>query len=139
MIVASGEIGVRAMMELCQRVLDGRGMPDEWKTSVIVTISKEKGGVMSCGSHREVKLLKLAMKIVERVLERRIRTLINLNKTQFEFMPGKATMNAIFIVRRMQEEYQKKDKKLYMCFVDMEKAFDRVSRKVMELTMRKKD
>ena len=30
-------------------------------------------------------------------------------------------MDAIFIVRRMQEEYQKKDKKLYMCFVDMEK------------------
>ena len=33
-------------------------------------------------------------------------------------------MDAIFIVRRMQEEYQKKDKKLYMmCFVDMEKSF----------------
>ena len=30
-------------------------------------------------------------------------------------------MDAIFIVKRMQEEYQKKDKKLYMCFVDMEK------------------
>ena len=29
MIVASGEIGVNVMMELCQRVLDGRGMPDE--------------------------------------------------------------------------------------------------------------
>ena len=38
----------------------------------------------------------------------------------------------------MQEEYQEKDKKLYMCFVDMEKAFDRVPRKVMEWTMRKK-
>ena len=35
MIVASGEVGVKVMMELCQRVLDGRGMPDEWKTSVI--------------------------------------------------------------------------------------------------------
>ena len=35
-------------------------------------------------------------------------------------------MDAIFIVRRMQEEYQKKDKKLYMCFVDMEKAFHRM-------------
>ena len=46
-------------------------------------------------------------------------------------------MDAIFIVR-MQEEYQKKDKKLYMCFVDMEKAFDRVPRKVMEWAMRKK-
>ena len=38
----------------------------------------------------------------------------------------------------MHEEYQKKDKKLYMCFVDMEKAFDRVPRKVMEWAMRKK-
>ena len=37
MIVASGEIGVKVMMELCQHVLDGRGMPDEWKTSVICT------------------------------------------------------------------------------------------------------
>ena len=46
-------------------------------------------------------------------------------------------MDAIFIVRRMQEEYQKKNKKLYMCFVDMEKAFDRVPRKVMEWAMRK--
>ena len=29
MIVTSGEIGVKVMMELCQRVFDGRGMPDE--------------------------------------------------------------------------------------------------------------
>ena len=28
MIVVSGEIGVKVMMELCQHVLDGRGMPD---------------------------------------------------------------------------------------------------------------
>ena len=138
MIVASGEIGVKVMMELCQCVLDGREMPDDWKTSVIVPIFKGKGDVMSCGSYRAVKLLEHAMKIVERVLERRIRTLINLNEMQFGFMPGKGTVDAIFIVKRMQEEYQKKDKKLYMCFVDMEKAFDRVSRKVMEWAMRKK-
>ena len=47
-------------------------------------------------------------------------------------------MDAIFIVRRMQKTYQKKDKKLYMCFVDMEKAFDRVPKKVMEWAMREK-
>ena len=51
-IVASGEIGIKVMMELCQRVLDGRGMPDEWKTSVIVPIFKGKGDVMSCRSYR---------------------------------------------------------------------------------------
>ena len=124
MIIAGGEIGIKVMMELCQRVFDGRGMPDEWKTSVIVPIFKEKGSVMSCGSYRGVKLLEHAMKTVERVLERRIQTLVNLNEMQFGFIPGKGTVDAIFIVRRMQEEYQKKEKKLYVCFVDMEKAFD---------------
>ena len=89
MIVASGEIGAKVMMELCQCVLNGRGMPDEWKTSVIAPIFKGKGDVMRCGSYRGVKLLEHAMKIVERVLERRIRTLINLNEMQFGFMPGK--------------------------------------------------
>ena len=55
-------------------------MPDDWKTSVIVPIFKGKGDVMSCGPYRGAKLLEHAMKIVERVLERRIRTLVNLNE-----------------------------------------------------------
>ena len=138
MIVEGGKIGVKVMMELCQHVLDGRGMPDEWKTSVIVPIFKGNGDVMSCESYREVKLLEHAIKIVARVLERQIQTLVNLNEMPFGLMPRKGTVNAIFIVRRMQEKYQKKDKKLYMCFVGMEKAFDRVPRKVMEQAMRKK-
>ena len=49
MIVASGEIGVKVMMELCQSVLDSREKPDEWKTNVIVPIFKEKGDAMCCG------------------------------------------------------------------------------------------
>jgi len=35
-----------------------RGVPDEWKTSVVVHIFKGKGYVMTCGSYRGVKLLK---------------------------------------------------------------------------------
>ena len=110
-IVASGEIGVKVIMKLCQRVLDGRGMLGKWKTSVIVPIFKGRGNVMSCGSYRGVKLLEHAMKIVERVLERQIRTLVNLNKMQLGFIPGKETVDTIFIVRRIQEEYQNEDKK----------------------------
>ena len=102
------------------------------KNSVIVPIFKGKGDVMSCGSYRGVKLLKHAMKIAESVLERRIQTLVNMNKMQFELMPRKRAVDTIFIVRRMQKEYQKKDKKFCMCFVDMEKAFDGVPRKGME-------
>ena len=99
MIVASGEIGDKVMMELCQRVLDGGGMPDKWKTSVIVPIFKGKSDVMSCGLYREVKLLEHAMKIVQSVLERQIRTLVNVNQMQFGYMPRTGTVDAIFIVR----------------------------------------
>ena len=38
----------------------------------------------------------------------------------------------------MQEEYRDKKKKLSMCFVDIEKAFGRVPRKLMEWVVRKK-
>ena len=57
MIVASGEIGVGVIVELCQGVLDGRGMPDDWALSVVVPIFKDKGDAMSCMAYRGVKLL----------------------------------------------------------------------------------
>ena len=87
---------------------------------------------MDCGAYRAVKLLKHAMKIVERVLENRIRGLVTIDDTQFGFMPEKDTTYASFIFRRMQEEFREREKKLYMCFVTLEKAFDGVPRKVME-------
>ena len=99
---------------------------------------REKEDVRSCNTYRGVKLLEHAMKIVERVLERRIQELVNIDSMQFGFMPVRGKTDALFVVRRMQEEYRDKKKKLYMCFVDVEKAFDRVPRKVMEWAMKKK-
>ena len=52
--------------------------------------------------------------------------MVKVDEMQFGFMPGKGTIDAVFILRRLQEEYLDKEKKLYMCFVDLEKAFDRV-------------
>ena len=56
---------------------------------------------------------------------------------QFDFMPERGTIHAVFILRRMQEEYRTKLKKLYMCFVELEKALGRVPWKVLEWTLRK--
>jgi len=60
------------------------------------------------------------------------------DKMQFGFMPGKGTIDAVFILWRLQEEYLDKPKKLYMCFVELERAFDRVPRKVLDWAMRKR-
>ena len=107
MIIASGTFGVGVMKKLCQRVLDGEGMPEEWKTMPeVVPIFKGKGEVMDCGAYRGVKLLEHAMKIVEIMLENRITELVMIDEMQFGFMPGKGTTHALFIPRRMQEEFR---------------------------------
>ena len=56
----------------------------------------------------------------------------------FGFIPERGTIKAVFILRRMQEQYHAKGIKLYMRFMDLEKAFDGVPRKSLEWTMRKK-
>jgi len=37
----------------------------------------------------------------------------------------------------MQDEFQTKEKRMFMCFTDLEKAFDIVSRRVMDWVMKK--
>ena len=40
MILASGDIEIRVMMEPCFRILDGKGMPAYWSTSVAIPTFK---------------------------------------------------------------------------------------------------
>ena len=73
----------------------------------------------------DLKLLKHAMKLIEKIFEHRIRQQIVIDDMQFGFMKGKGTTDAIFMARQMQENFRVKGKKLYFGFVDLEKAFDR--------------
>ena len=66
-----------------------------------------------------------------------IRQLVSIDDSQSGFIPGRGTTDAIFVVRQLQEKYIAANKRLYMAFVDLEKAFDRVPRKVMCRALRK--
>ena len=73
------------------------------------------------------------MRIVKKVLERRLRHMVKVEEMQFAFMPDKGAINTVFILRRLQEDLDE----LY-CFIDLEKAFDRVPGKVLVWAMRKR-
>ena len=66
-----------------------------------------------------------------------IRQLVSIDNSQFGFIPGRGTTDAIFVVRQLQEKYLAANKRLYMAFVDLEKVFDRVPRKVIWWALRK--
>ena len=57
--------------------------------------------------------------------------MVNIDEVQFCFVPGRGTTDAIFIVHQWQEKYIEAKKPLYFAFVDLEKAFDRVPRKIL--------
>ena len=60
-----------------------------------------------------------------------MRKIVQIDSMQFGFMAGRGTTDANFIVRQLQEKYLAKNKELWMAFVDLEKAFDRMPRKVV--------
>ena len=112
-------------------------MPVDWALCIVVPIFKGKGDIRNCSCYEAVKLLEHGMKVVERVFEKRLRIIVSFDEMQFGFIPERGTIDAVSMLRRMQEEYHAKGKKLYMCFVDVEKAFDRVPWKVLERALRK--
>ena len=62
-----------------------------------------------------------SIKVTERVFEKKLRKVVNIDKTQMRFMPGKGTIDAIFIIRQMMEKYEAAGKNLFMVFVDLKK------------------
>ena len=132
MILASGDIAIRILIELCQKILDGKRITEDWVTSVAIPIMNGRGVVINCGMYTGGKLIEHAMKIDETILEKRLRKTVTIDDMQLGYMPGKGTIDAIFILRWIKEEYLAKQNKLYICFVDQEKAFDGVPRKDVE-------
>ena len=78
------------------------------------------------------------MKVLERVLEKRIRCQVSIDNMLFGFMHGKATTDDIFIMRQVQEKHQTK-MKLYYAFVDLEWTFNRVPREVVRWASKRLD
>ena len=137
MLKASGDTGARLVADLANDIVRNGAIPSDWEHSFIINIYKGKGDALERGNYRGLKLLDHVMKGIERVIEKVIRERISIDDMQFGFMPGRGTTDAIFILGQLQEKHLAKNKKLYFAFVDLEKAFDRVPRKVFWWAMRK--
>ncbi|KAK3572156.1 hypothetical protein QTP86_022232 [Hemibagrus guttatus] len=132
-----GEAAVEFLANLFNRVLESERMPEEWRRSVLVPIFKNKGDVQSCSNYRGIKLMSHTMKVWERVVEARLRKVVEICEQQYGFMPRKSTTDAIFALRILMEKYRDGQRELHCVFVDLEKAYDRVPREELWYCMRK--
>ena len=120
------------MTDLVNNIVKEGCILDEWRMSFMVPVYKGKGNPLVCSSYKVIKLREQPMRVLERVLEKRIRCQVSIGKMQFSYMPYKGTTDTILIIRQVQWSHQTK-KKLYYAFVDLEKVVDRVPREVAEL------
>ncbi|KAK3551703.1 hypothetical protein QTP70_022569 [Hemibagrus guttatus] len=132
-----GKAAVEFLASLFNRVLESERMPEEWRRSVLVPIFKNKGDVQSCSNYRGIKLMSHTMKVWERVVEARLRKVVEICEQQYGFMPRKSTTDAIFALRILMEKYRDGQWELHCVFVDLEKAYDRVPREELWYCMRK--
>ncbi|KAK3552014.1 hypothetical protein QTP70_031598, partial [Hemibagrus guttatus] len=132
-----GEAAVEFLTSLFNRVLESERMPEEWRRSVLVPIFKNKGDVQNCSNYRGIKLMSHTMKLWERVVEARLRKVVEICEQQYGFMPRKSTTDAIFALRILMEKYRDGQRELHCVFVDLEKAYDRVPREELWYCMRK--
>ena len=137
MIRAAGDMGASMIRDLAAAIIrDGKVLSD-WEQSFIVCLYKGKGDALERGNYRGLKLTEQVMKVLERIVDGHIRQVVSIDDSQFGFVPGRGTTDAIFVVGQLQEKYLAANKRLYMAFVDLVKAFDRVPRKVIWWALRK--
>ena len=130
-----GKMGIKFFTRLFNRLLVGERMPEEWRRSVLISSYKNKGDTQCCGNYRRLKVMIHTMKVWERIIEARLRDIVEISKQQYGFMPGKGTTDAMFSLRMLM--YSEGQRELHCVYVNLEKAYDRIPLEELWYCMRK--
>ena len=105
-------------------------VPIEWKSACIVPLYK---GNRECVYYRGISLLNVVGKVYGTILIERIRNSVNrtIGEEQCGFMEGRGCVDQIFAVRQLCEKYLRVSKKVYMAFMNLKKAYDRIDWEVL--------
>lgn len=113
------------IVELFQKILKDRQIPDEWRTSITVPIYK-KGGKKDPSNYRTITLMNTTLKLMTKIISNEITNKYNIREEQMGFRQNRSTTDAIFVIRQITEKAIEFDVPAYICLIDLTKAFDRV-------------
>ena len=49
-------LGVEILTDMLAKIMETEKIPDEWRSSILIPIFKNKGGIQRCGNYRRIKL-----------------------------------------------------------------------------------
>lgn len=141
MIKHIGQKGRELMLKIYNRIWIEEEIPNDWKKALIVPIYKNKGNKKDCNNYRGISLISNAMKILEQIIDKRLRaTLENtLYESQSGFRQGRSIQDQIFSMKQLIQKASTEQKKVYLAFIDVEKAFDKVPREKLWNILRERE
>ena len=107
-------------------------VPDDWKRGVLIKLPK-KGDLSKCENWRGITLLSVASKILTRTMLERMKKSLDqvLRTNQAGFRARRSCSDHIITLRNIIEQSKEYNSKLYLTFIDFERAFDSLDRSVM--------
>ena len=128
---------MKSLRNIFNHILFKGKLPEEWILSSLVPNFKEKGDPLNPNSYRGINLLKHAFKLYEKVFNGRLLEVVDIDKMQYGFMPGRGTVDTVFVLMRLSEKFRAKNKFIFI-FVDLEKAFDLVPKEFLRFALWRK-
>ena len=112
---------------VCKIWTSGKWPPTMTESSYIALHKKNDRG--DCGNYRTLALISHASKIVLNLLQRKLQEIAEreVRPTQFGFVSGKGTCDAIYTLKGIAGAYLTVKQDLHAVFVDYKKAFDSVN------------
>jgi hypothetical protein len=108
-------------------------MTKEWSVTPLIRLYKNKGDKKTCDNCRGIALLNAKSKIFSRIILNRIQDLIDcqLLEIQSGFRSNRSTIDQIFALKMTMERRREFNKPLFMCFIDIAKAYDSINCEVL--------
>ena len=127
-IIYSGTVFRKTLKDLFNAMLRNSYIPTEMKIGIIITLYK--GGNKrkdDPDSYRAITLTSCVLKLFERILLNRISSMQKpFNPLQGGFQKGMGCTMTSFLLQESVNYAKENGSKLYICFLDAKKAFDKV-------------
>lgn len=112
---------------LFNAMLNHSFVPSAFTTGLIVPLLKNKhGDATSLDMYRGITLSAVISKLFEAVLLSMYKEFLTSDQLQFGFKENSSCTHALFTVKESVKYYVKRGSKVYCCFLDVSKAFDKV-------------
>jgi uncharacterized C2H2 Zn-finger protein len=129
---AGGEPVVEWIHQIIHKIWQEERVVEEWTTCTIVPLFK-KGDKEVCDNYRGISLLSIPSKVLAKVLYQRIERRVEpkLHEAQCGFRKGRGCVDQLFNLKQFMSLSRQKEKPLFMCFIDLKKAYDSVNRTLL--------